>query len=317
MFQTALPLLALVTLALLGSCARRATASAPANAAPTERQQQIARLQDFAAEKGFPRTGNFQKADPRRNAYFLCYFTTPWNLPDDYHGLRYRERDERGCGLDDRKYDVYFHRVEAVAGENAPVTQAMEEASPERALMVAAHEEAHEDPHLERLPAPFAEAATTLLGMLTAAEFALKEGDLATATHLSSDARLYARKARAVNALHAALRTLYQEHRAGKRNRAETATRKRQLLEAHAVECAAFGRGHSINPCLPASNNAGVAFEHTYTRFYPLLYELYESTGQDLDRFLSALRQLSEPRTADPSTLEARLRRQLRARATP
>jgi hypothetical protein len=215
------------------------------------------------------------------------------------------------------KFDVYFHRVESVAGEDAPVTQALEDASPERALMVAAHEEAHEDPQLERLPAAYAEAASTLLGMITAAEFALRDGDAVSATHLSADARLYARKSQAVNALHAALSALYAEHRAGKRNRAETAARKRELLEGHAAECAAFGRGHSINPCLPVSNNAGVAFEHTYTRYYPLLYALYESTDHDLDRFLKALRALGSERSTDLGAVEARLREQIRRPSAP
>lgn len=295
----------------LQSCTRRGLADSSTPPA-TERQRQLARLQEFTREKGFPRTGNFRKADPHRRAYYLCYYTRPWELPMDYHGLRYRERDERGCGLSEAKYDVYFHQVEAVAGEDTPVTQALEEASSERALMVAAHEEAHEDPQLERLPAPFAEAATTLLGMLTAAAFALKEGDTATATHLSADARLYLRKAHAVNELHASLRTLYAEHRAGNRNRAETAGHKQRLLTTHASACLAWGRGYSVNPCLPAPNNAGVAFEHTYTRYYPVLYELYESCSQDLDRFLRALRQLGEERVTDATASESRIREYIR-----
>jgi hypothetical protein len=310
-------LVCVLVLGTLASCAGRNRSSSGAASPATERQRQIARLQEFAHDKGFPETGNFRKAAPDKHAYYLCYYTGPWELPLDYHGLRYRERDQRGCGLSETKFDVYFHRVESVAGEDAPVTQALEDASPERALMVAAHEEAHEDPQLERLPAAFSEAATTLLGMITAAEFALRDGDTATATHLSADARLYARKSRAVNALHAALTTLYAEHRAGKRNRAETAARKHELLKEHAAACAAFGRGHSINPCLPVSNNAGVAFEHTYTRFYPLLYELYESTGQDLDRFLKALRALGNERTTDLAAVEARLRQQIRTHAVP
>lgn len=309
-------LLCVLLMGILASCAARNQPGGTASA-PTERQQQIARLQEFAHEKGFPETGNFRKADPEKRAYYLCYFTSPWELPQDYHGLRYRERDQRGCGLSESKFDVYFHRVESVANEDAPVTQALEEASPERALMVAAHEEAHEDPQLERLPDAFAEAASTLLGMITAAEFALRDGDAVTATHLSADARLYARKSQAVNTLHAALSTLYAEHRAGKRNRAETAARKRELLEGHAAECATFGRGYSINPCLPVANNAGVAFEHTYTRFYPLLYALYESTGHDLDRFLRALRVLGSEGTTDLAGVEARLRQQIRTSSAP
>ena len=186
----------LLLLALALGCGRR-DASAP----PTERQRQIARLQEFSQEKGMPRTGNFRRADPRRSAYYLCYSTGKWELPEDYSGLRYKESDEHGCRINTVKYDVYFHRVEAVAMVNAPVTQSLEAASDERALMVAAHEEAHEDPQLRRFPAEIAESATTLLGILTAAEFAMRDGDTATATHLSEDARTFSRKAEAVNEL--------------------------------------------------------------------------------------------------------------------
>ncbi|MCC6263905.1 MAG: aminopeptidase [Bryobacterales bacterium] len=279
---------ALLLLCAVG-CARR-SASAP----PTERQRQIARLQEFSQEKGMPRTGNFRHADARKAAYYLCYSSGKWELPEDYNHLRYKESDERGCGIDETKFDVYFHRVEAVAMVNTPVTQSLEEASDERALMVAAHEEVHEDPQLQRFPREVAESATTLLGILTAAEFAMRDGDVATATHLSEDARTFDRKAKAVNALHARLRALYAEHRSGKRSRAETADEKARLFAEHAAACKTFGNAHSINPCVPAFNNAGLAFDHTYTRMYPLLYALFEANHSNLDLFLKTLRELGE-----------------------
>ncbi len=274
--------------ALTSGCARRDATP------PTERQRQIARLQEFSQEKGMPRTGNFRRADPRRSAYYLCYSTGKWELPEDYNGLRYKESNEHGCRIDTAKYDVYFHRVEAVAMVNTPVTQSLEAASDERALMVAAHEEAHEDPQLRRFPTEVAESATTLLGILTAAEFAMREGDTATATHLSEDARTFSRKAEAVNKLHVKLRALYAAHQAGKRGRAETAAEKERLFAQHASACKTFGNAHSINPCLPASNNAGLAFDHTYTRAYPLLYALFEACHSDLDVFLKTLREIGE-----------------------
>lgn len=281
--------LGLLLLPFLSGCGKRNQASPP-----TERQRRIARLQDFSHEKGTPRTGNFQRADARKTAYYLCYSTEKFTLPEDYDGLRYKESDERGCKIDEAKYDVYFHRVEAVAMVNTPVTQSLEEASGERALMVVAHEEAHEDPRLQRLPSAVAESATTLLGILTAAEFAKYDGDIATSTHLFEDARTFSRKAEAVNSLHAKLRTLYAEHRAGKRGRQETAAEKERLFAGHADACKSFGNAYSINPCLPASNNAGLAFDHTYTRVYPLLYTLFTARGYDPDVFRRDLRRLGD-----------------------
>lgn len=302
-------------LLLCGSGCTRHSTSDP----PTERQRQIARLQDFSHEKGMPRTGNFRRFDARKAAYYLCYSARKWELPEDYNGLRYKESDAQGCRIDEEKFDVYFHRVEAVAMVNTPVTLSLEEASDERALMVAAHEEVHEDPQLQRFPQAVRESATTLLGILTAAEFAMRDGDTATATHLSEDARTFKRKAQEVNALHARLRALYEEHRAGKLSRAETAAEKARLFAEHASACKSFGNAHSINPCLPASNNAGLAFDHTYTRFYPLLHTLFEANHFDLDAFLKTLRGLGDelakegPRGRRIAYVEQRIREKIAA----
>lgn len=301
-----LPILLLVLLLIAAACARR-DAAAP----PTERQQRIARLQDFSQEKGFPRTGNFRRGAPGKEAYFLCYFTRPFELPESYDKLGYRESNASGCRLDASRFDIYFHKVEAVAFENTPVTASLEAATEERALMVAAHEEVHEDPQLEKLPHPVAEAASTLLGMLTAAEFARREGDTITATRLSGDAVLYQKKAEAVNALHGELRQAYARHRSGKLTRQETTALKEKLFARAAAECATFGTGHSINPCLPVHNNAGLAFDHSYTRWYPPLYRLYQASGADLDRFLAELRALGTASRRDlpafSQQLEARV----------
>ncbi len=299
--------LLLIVLALATGCGRRDATP------PTQRQQRIARLQDFSQKKGFPRTGNFRRGAAGQQAYYLCYYTQPFTLPDSYDDLGYRESSAGGCNLTPENYDVYFYKVEAVAFENTPVTASLEAATEERALMVAAHEEVHEDPQLERLPHPVAEAASTLLGFLTAAEFAQLEGDNVTATRLSSDAVLYARKAASVNALHQELGALYAAHRSGKLNRLETLTAKERLFDRATQECAAFGTGHSINPCLPAANNAGLAFDHSYTRWYPPLYDLYQACGADLDRFLVELRALGTASKRDLPGFARRLRSRIAA----
>ena len=294
---------ALALIPLLSGCARRSAVS-PVG----ERQRQIERLQEFSREKGFPETGNFKRTDLKKAAYFLCYYAKKWELPEDYDDLGYREGNAKGCGLDEKKFDIYFHRVEAVAFEDTPVTASLADASDERALMVAAHEEVHEDPNLERLPHAIGEAASTLLGMLTAAEFARREGDVETATHLSEDARIFEKKARAVNQLHADLTSLYAAHHAGKRSREETSAEKDRLFREAGRACAGFGTARSINPCLPAANNAGLAFDHTYTRMYPMLYALYESAGSNLDGFLVELRELGESGKRDLASMESLIR---------
>lgn len=303
-----LPIAALC-LVLAAGCARNHQA-----APPTELQQRIGRLQDFSEERGFRRTGNFRRGAPDKEAYFLCYYAPKWELPESYDDLGYRESDASGCGIDESKYDVYFHKVEAVAFENTPVTASLEAASEERALMVAAHEEVHEDPQLERLPNPVAEGASTLLGILTAAEFARREGDTQTATRLSGDAVMYDKKARAVNALHTRLSEVYDRHRAGKLSRQETEVAKEAAFAEASRECATLGTGHSLNPCLPASNNAGLAFDHSYTRWYPTLYRLYQACGSDLDEFLRELRSMGNLPRRNLAVIGKRIEERIAAR---
>ena len=312
--STTLLLFGLVAATVLTGCASHRAARDQAAASPTERQQRIGRLQDFTEEKGFKRTGNFRRGAPDKEAYFLCYFAPKWKLPDSYDDLGYRESDARGCGIDEKKYDVYFHKVEAVAFENTPVTKAMEEAPEERALMVAAHEEVHEDPQLERLPHPVAESASTLLGILTAAAFAQKEGDIQTATRLSGDAVMFQKKSVAVNALHAKLSSAYEDFRKKRISQTDIEKIKAEAFAQASVECKTFGRAHSVNPCLPASNNAGLAFDHSYTRWYPQLYRLYEACGSDLNTFLEELRSMGDLPRRNLNAIASRIEERIRAR---
>ena len=48
------------------------------------------------------------------------------------------------------------------------------------------------------------------------------------------------------------------------------------------------------NKCVSAANNAGLAFDHTYTKYYPLLYRVYEGCGKDLK--CTAQRIMAAPR---------------------
>ena len=50
----------------------------------------------------------------------------------------------------------------------------------------------------------------------------------------------------------------------------------------------------SFNKCLPVQNNAGLAFDATYTRHYPLLYELFWARGQDPRATIEAIKQAAD-----------------------
>jgi hypothetical protein len=48
----------------------------------------------------------------------------------------------------------------------------------------------------------------------------------------------------------------------------------------------------SFNRCLAANNNAGLAFDETYTKYYPMMYRLYLEEGRRLKPTLDALKRL-------------------------
>src|SRR5690348_16137747 len=65
---------------------------------------------------------------------------------------------------------------------------------------------------------------------------------------------------------------------------------KRRLLSALQRDCAAIEpEPRSFNRCTPAANNAGLAFDYTYTRDYPLMYEVYRACRQDLRCTIAAI----------------------------
>jgi hypothetical protein len=65
---------------------------------------------------------------------------------------------------------------------------------------------------------------------------------------------------------------------------------KRQAFEELSHACAANNPvPKSFNRCLAANNNAGLAFDETYTRYYPLMYQVYLAEHRELKPTLGAL----------------------------
>ena len=235
-------------------------------------ETEIQQLKTVEESAGFKPTGNFARADPRITAYYRCYYTAKLELPESYDGLKLREGNEQGCTLDEKKYDVFFYRIEAVASGQAPVTQSLAQASTERLAMVVPHEDFHDQ--VRRLPDLIGEAAATLVGFLTGAA-ALNEPAL--------DADLFARKAEMVNRYFDRLSAIYKSARGGAISRRATREEKQKLLDTLERECAAIEPSpRSFNRCVPVANNAGLSFDHSYTKYYPLLYRVYVNCGKDL-----------------------------------
>jgi len=232
----------------------------------------IEKLKSVEESAGFHPTGNFKHRNPAIAAYYRCYYTGKLELPESYRDLQLRDGTKDGCALDEKKYDVFFYPIEAVASGHTPVTQSLESAPPERQVMVVPHEDFHAQ--IKGLPVRIAEAAATLVGFAVGA---------AAMDEAPRDADLFLRKAEIVNRTFDTLSEVYKRARRGEISAHAARDEQRYLLEIARQECTAIlPSPRSFNKCLSAENNAGLAFDHTYTKFYPLLYRVYLGCGKDL-----------------------------------
>lgn len=276
----------MAVLALGGMSAAVSAQDADAN------REVIESLRRFEESLGLKPTRNFEKRSDKEAASYRCYYTGKLELPRTYDELELRQVKGPGCGIDETRYDVFYYAIEAVASGNTPVTASLESAPLERVLVVVPHEDLHDARELKDLPTAVAEAATTLMGFHTAAAFARERygAESATYQNLAREAELFLQKAEIVNRYFDRLEKLYKDVRDGRTSVDSALAAKAEAYEQLQRECKGISPAPaSFNACPAAMNNAGLAFDATYTRYYPLLYKLYVAQGSDLAPLLQAL----------------------------
>lgn len=263
---------------------------------PRAAEDAINGLKRFEQAEGLKPTGNFERRSEQPAASYRCYFTGKLELPQTYDQLELRQvknRDRaRACGLDETRYDVFYYAIEAVASGHTPVTEELEAAPIERVLMVVPHEDLHDSDALKDLPTAVGEAATTLMGFHTAAAYARERygPDSPTYQNLSREAELFLRKSVIVNRYFDQLKALYAGVKEGRTAPEAALAAKAEAFAQLRRECSGIRPAPaSFNACPAAMNNAGLAFDATYTRYYPLLYRFYVSMGRDFAATLHAL----------------------------
>jgi len=264
-----------------------AKAGLPFDAFP--RQDLIRALKRLEKTLGFRRTKSFSHASDKSVASYRCYYTGKLELPQSSLGLRLKQGSKDGCALDTEKFDVFFYPMEAVANGKSPVTTSLQRESTERFLTVVAHEDFHAG--AGKLPATLTEPASTLIGMLTASEVARENFGPGSEVYrnLSIEPGLFMRKAELVASFHARLGKLYAAVRTGEVSPNDALAEKGKLFAEIEEECQAITPApKSFNRCLSANNNAGLAFDMTYAKYYPLMYKLYLACGQDLKATMQA-----------------------------
>jgi hypothetical protein len=255
----------------------------------------IGELKAFAEAMGGEPTENFRSYSTRLVSDERCYFTGRLQLPEYYSHLRLVREDEGRCAARSNDFDVFFYPVQAVASGEETITVALAEAPTERLLVVVPHEDFHNQSAARKAPTEVAESAATLVGFLTASVFAREKfgEDSTTSRMLARDVDLFLRKSYLVNAYYDKVSDLYRSHRDGALTEAQTLARKSELFAELQQSCSAIAPDPvSFNKCPAAMNNAGLAFDRTYTRHYPLMHELYTSFGGDTSAFVLTLKRL-------------------------
>jgi hypothetical protein len=274
----------------------------------TPPREAIGGVKELERSLGFEQKGSFVKSSEASAASYRCYYTGKLELPASYDDLHLKQGADCASALDASRYDVFYYPMEAVASGRTPLTAGLASSSLERVLVVVPHEDYHESKQAARLPTALAEAAATLVGFLTAGEYAREHygADSEASRNLSREPELFLRKAILVNRYYEELHGLYADVRAHRRSADEALARKRGAFEELARECASIAPApRTFGRCPGANNNAGLAFEYTYTRYYPLLYDVYRAQGQDFHATLEKLRQLPKREALDYLEAEA------------
>lgn len=283
------------------------TPQPPAPVIPFVAAEVVAEVKDFAVTLGGEATGNFVRSSDRRISDTRCYFTGTLQLPEFYSTLRMVREDEEQCTARAVGNDVFFYPVQAVASGEETITVSLAEASTERLLVVVPHEDFHSQSEARKAPTEVAEAAATLVGFLTASEFASDRfgPESTTARSLAGDADLFLQKSVLVNQYYDRVSGLYRNFVSGALTMDQTLERKAELFGELQRACADIAPDPvSFNKCPSAMNNAGLAFDRTYTAYYPMLHDLYTLLGGDTPALVSTLKRLMEnwPRSAAKAT---------------
>jgi hypothetical protein len=281
---------ALVLVALLASPALAADTPQDTNAA--NRKDLVSAVKHLERKLGFRRTKNFHTESAESAVAYRCYFTGKLELPASYEKLQLLQGTKAGCPLDPQKYDVFFYPLEAEGSGKSPVSASLERESTERFLFVVPHEDFHANKELRKLPATWGEASAMLVGLLTAAQVARQKfGENSQVyENLLREPELFNRKAEIVNRYHAQLSQLYANSRTGQITERDALAQKQQAFAEIHQGCTAINPDpKSFKRCLAADNNAGLAFDETYTKYYPLMYQLYLKENRALKPTVDAL----------------------------
>jgi len=248
----------------------------------------IKEIKDFENRLGFNQTENFEtysaEVETRDYWFYTPQTVLPYSLDDPRLG--YLTGDPESIPVDFDEYDVFFYPVEALAGVKTPVTGSLLKAPLSRFIHLVFHEDWQEQ---MALPLGIEEPSAEIVSYVAAMLFAVEKFGPDTEVYYTLRKELHKKlkESRVYQQYYEQLGALYSEFYSGKVTKAETLRRKAQLLEAMGNDLEGIWRGRPEQ-----LNNAFIAFQMTYLRHLPLLYEVFLQADRDIIATMAVLRSM-------------------------
>ena len=256
----------------------------------TYKLELITEIKSFENRLGFSETENFKAYSDETEAYDYSFFTSktelPYSLDDPL--LQNAAGKPESIPIDLATHDVFFYSIEAIAGIKTPVTRSLLKSPLPRFIHVILHEDWH-----EQIDSPLGieESSGEVVSYAAAILFAEEKfgRDSAVYQTLKEDFGNRLRESQVYQQYYDKLGLLYASYSSGGISPAATLSRKANLLEAMKDDL------KDIWGASPKQlNNAYIAFQMTYLRHLPLMYQVYSATNSDLMATMAIFRSIPD-----------------------
>lgn len=252
------------------------------------RLELVPEIKAFQNRLGFEPTENFKTYSLDLESYHYWFYTPQTELPyslDDPR-LQWLTGEPENVSLDLDQYDVFSYSIEALAGIETPLTRALLEAPLARFILIIFHEDWHEQIDL---PLGIEEPTGEVVSYIAALRFTAEKFGPDSAVHRT----LYKELSDKLEAGHVyrsyyeQLDALYAESGSGAVSGEDALREKERLFQSMGDDLEAIWGGRPDQ-----LNNAYLAFQMTYFRHLPRLYEVFWQTEQDLAETMSLFRSM-------------------------
>ncbi len=252
------------------------------------RLELVPEIKAFESRLGFEPTENFKTYSLDLESYRYWFYTPKTELPyslDDSR-LQWLTGEPENVSLDFERYDVFSYSIEALAGIETPLTRSLLEAPLARFILLIFHEDWHEQIDL---PLGIEEPSAEVVSYIAALSFTAEKFGPDSKVHrtLRNELGNKLEASHVYRRYYEQLDALYAELDSGAVSRPEALRAKAQLIASLGddLEDIWGGRPNQLN-------NSYLAFQMTYFRHLPRLYEVFWQTERDLAETMSLFRSM-------------------------